>query len=272
VEGFATSLINFYPLNMAKFYSKQILITISFILTAVVCKSQENKNHKITFYSEILPYLYFPEQGAGDGFQIGVARAFKNNKYKLQISYGSNKYSYKLSGDFKIDVGGVPQFFKKTDESIFTPDEERGIEYVPDLSIYESMEKKGIIHFKPDDGAYSSNYLTVELMKNQNLNQLWKLDWGVGGQIGLMNITRNVGGVISPLYYPLSGNYVPTQVTFRFSAKYMYYSFTNRLTLYRKITDKFGLGVSAGTHIIMGKHEIDMIKPYLGIMANFEIN
>ncbi|MEK7255620.1 MAG: hypothetical protein AAB316_12800, partial [Bacteroidota bacterium] len=224
-----------------------------------------------TLSSEIIPYLYFPEEGAGDGFQVGLARSLGKSKYKLQLTYGLNKYTYKLSREVGITVGGVEQFIKKADENIFTPAEDR-VEGVPDLSKYEVLENAGFKHFKPHDGAYTTNYLTLEVLRKKELGKKWNLEYGLGGQIGLMNLNELAGAVVSELYYPLSGNYVTTNVTFRLSARYLYYGFTSRFTMSRKITDRFSVGVAGGIHMIMGKRSVDIIKPYLGILAQFEIN
>lgn len=235
------------------------------------CDAQKERASKYTFSSEVLPYLYFPEEGAGDGFQVGLARSLGKSKYKALLTYGLNKYTYQLSGEYIFSVGGVEQFIKKADENIFTPLEDR-IEGVPDLSKYEVLENAGFKHYKPDDGAYTTNYLTLEILRCHEISKKWDLEWGIGGQLGLMNLNELAGAVVSELYYPLSGNYVTTNVTFRISAKYLYYGLTGRVSVSRKITDSFSVGMASGLHILMGKQRIDMIKPYLSTMASFKIN
>jgi hypothetical protein len=163
-------------------------------------------------------------------------------------------------------------FVKKTDESIFTPDEERAIEGIPTLEQFEDFEKLGFKHFKPDDGAYTTNYGTLELLKNHKMGNYWNFDWGIGGQIGLMNLNEEGGAVVSELKYPLSSNIVTTTVTFRMSAKYLYYGFSGRFALSRKISQHFSVGCAGGVHVIMGKQSVDMIKPYLSLLAQCSIN
>ncbi len=233
-------------------------------------EAQKPNPSTFTFSTEIIPFLYFPDEGAGDGFQVGLARNI-GEKYKIQLTYGLNKYTYVLAGEYGISVGGVPTFIKKADESIFTPNEDR-IEGVPDASKYEILENAGIKHYQPDNGAYTTNYLTVEFLRSQQIGQKWLLDWGLGGQLGLMNLNEFAGAVVSDLYYPLSGNYIKTSVVFRLSAKYLYYGFTGRVALSRKITDQFSVGVAGGIHTIMSKRDVDIAKPYLSAMASFQIN
>lgn len=234
------------------------------------CQGQSRQPTRYTFYSEIIPYLYFPENGAGDGFQIGLARSLGVGKYKVQFTYGMNKYTYQLSGDFGFEIGGTKVFVKKTDDNIFTPDHER-VEFVPDQSMYELLENAGFKHFKPDDGAFTTNYGTIEVLREHELGKKWKLEWGLGGQIGLMNRNEQAGAVVTELKY-LSGNEVLTNITFRLSAKYMYYGFTNRIALSRKITDRFSVGTAGGMHVLMGKRSVDMVKPYLSAVASFQID
>lgn len=249
-------------------YCKRTILAILALVPALVFKAQ---NSKYVFTSEIIPYLYFPEQGSGDGCQVGVYRSVLGGKYKIHLTYGMNKYTYRLSGNFQISVGGVKQYIKKTDEDIFTPNIERGIEGVPDISMYENLEKAGFKHFEPHDGAFTTNYGTIEILRHHLFREKWSLDWGLGGQIGLMNLNLRAGGVLSNLHYPLSNNYLLTQVTFRISARYLYYGFTTRVMISRKVTDIFSLGFAGGTHVLMGKAKIDMIKPYLSILAKFQI-
>lgn len=208
---------------------------IFFVLwPTVFVRAQERK---YSFTSEVIPYLYFPEQGSGDGYQVGISRDFSKGKYKVHFIYGMNKYTYRLSGDFEIIINGTKQYIKKTDEDIFTPDIEKGIEGIPDLSMYDKLENAGFKHFEPHDGAFTTNYATIEVLRHHSLGNNWSLDWGVGGQMGLMNLNLMAGGVVSHLHYPLSNNYLITSVTFRISARYLYYGFTNRLIITRKITD-----------------------------------
>lgn len=250
-------------------FFKKILLAVFVLGYATFCKAQ---TPRYTFTSEVIPYLYFPEQGSGDGYQVGVSRNMGKGKLKIYLTYGMNKYTYRLSGDYEITVGGVNQFIKKADESIFTPSGEKGIEGVPDLSLYEELEKSGFKHFKPHDGAFTTNYGTIEILRQHTINEKWRLEWGFGGQIGLMNLNLKAGAVVSDLHYPISNNYVTTAVTFRISARYLYYGFTNRLMVSRKINDNFSAGIAGGTHVLMGKKNIDMIKPYLSILAIFQIN
>ena len=245
---------------------------IAILISAInFCYAQQKQGAKFIFSTEILPYLYFPEEGAGDGFQVGLARSLSSGKFKVQLTYGINKYTYQLSREYGASIGGMPQFIKKADDNIFTPADDR-VEGVPDPSKYEVLENAGIKHFQPDDGAYTTNYGTVEILKIHQFGENWNLDWGLGAQFGLMNLNERAGAVVSRLYYPLSGNEVVTNVTFRLSAKYLYYGFTGRIAVSRKITDSFSVGAASGLHVLMGKQRIDMIKPYLSAMASFKIN
>ncbi len=253
-----------------QFAIKTFMIIFMSIFWVVHCYSQKRQPAKYTFYSEIIPYLYFPEKGAGDGFQIGLARSLGVGQYKVLFTYGMNKYTYQLSGEFGVEVGGSKVFVKKTDDNIFTPATDR-VEFVPDPSLYELLENTGFKHFKPDDGAFTTNYGTIEVLREHALGEKWKLDWGFGGQIGLMNRNELAGAVVTDLRY-LSGNQVLTNITFRLSAKYLYYGITNRITLSRKITDKFSVGSTGGVHLLMGKNSVDMVKPYLSAVAIFQIN
>jgi hypothetical protein len=135
------------------------------------CAAQEKHISKYEFSSEIIPLLYLTEDGAGDGYQVGLARDIRKGRYKVKLTYGSNKYTYQLSGVYGITIGGMPVFIKKADENIFTPRDER-VEGVPDESLFELLENAGIKHFKPDDGAITTNYGTVEIIRN---TQLWQL-------------------------------------------------------------------------------------------------
>lgn len=251
-------------------FVKACSIMVVLLISINFSNAQQRNIAKYTFSSEVIPYLYFPEEGAGDGFQVGLARSL-GSKYKLQLTYGSNKYTYKLSGDYIITVGGVPLFIKKADENIFTPKNER-VEGIPDESLYEMLENTGIKHFKPDDGAFTVNYINLEILRTHQIGSKWKIDWGLGGQFGLMNRNELAGAVVSELHYPLSGNNVTTNVTFRISAKYLYYGFTSRIAFTRKITDHFSVGGAGGIHMMMSKRSVDMIKPYLSAVAYFSLN
>lgn len=256
---------------MKKFLFTKICLTLAlFLLLITESEAQIRPSATYTFSTEVIPYVVFPEEGAGDGFQVGLARSL-GNKYKVQFTYGLNKYTYQLSGEYGITIGGVPIFIKKADENIFTPVEER-VEGVPHESKYELLENVGIKHFKPDDGAFTTNYVTIELLRSHQLGKNWNLDWGLGGQLGLMNRNEQGGAVVSDLYYPLSDNYVKTAVTFRLSVKYIYYGFTSRVALSRNITDRFSVGIAGGTHLMMGKSSVDMLKPYASVLARFQIN
>ena len=264
---------SFFKLENMKTISSLPILAITGLLLFLTdfCTAQEKYISKYEFSSEIIPLLYLTEDGAGDGYQVGLARDIRKGRYKVKLTYGSNKYTYQLSGVYGITIGGMPVFIKKADENIFTPRDER-VEGVPDESLFELLENAGIKHFKPDDGAITTNYGTIEIIRNTQLGKKWNLDWGFGGQLGMMNRNELAGAVVSELYYPLSGNYITTAVTFRISAKYLYYGFTGRIDLTRKITDRFSIGGAGGIHMIMGKRSVDIFKPYLSVLASFTIN
>lgn len=251
---------------------KLSLLTIIFLSILLnIADAQQGKVAKYSFESGVMPYVYFPEKGAGNGFQVGIARSLGKRDFKLQVAYGSSKLTYKLSTEITSYINGVKEFHKRTDENIFTPEEDR-IESIPDESLYALLENAGFKHYKPDDGTLSTSYCSLELLKTSRIGGNWSLNYGFGVLLGIMNRNEFAGLVNAPLYYPLSGNYVKTNVNFRISAKYLYYGFTSRIALYRKVTDRFSLGIAGGTNLLMGKRSVDMLIPQLSVMAAFQIN
>jgi hypothetical protein len=250
---------------------KGFLLLFLHISSNFPCAAQKKVAGDWVFTSEVLPCVYIPEKGVGDGFQAGLSYGLLKNKYKIQLTYGMHKYTYELSGEHVLTVNGVKQFIKKADENIFTHDAEKGLEGLPDLSKFEALEDAGFKHFIPHDGAYTTTYGTIEILRHHILGRKWDLDWGFGAQMGLMNLNMLAGGVVSNLNYPLSGNDILTSVTFRISGRYLYYGFTNRLSISRNITDRFAIGAAGGMHLLMGKKDFDLLKPYLSILARFKI-
>lgn len=272
LKRFSLSALFKNPKIMKCFKKIIILLTTIFVSGLVsAVDAQEAQVVKYIFECEVIPYVYFPEKGAGNGFQVGLARSLGKRDFRLQFTYGNNKINYKLSTEVTAYINGVREFHKRTDEDIFTPNEDR-VESIPDESLYQLLEDAGFKHYKPDDGTLSTSYCSLELLKTSRIGKNWNLDYGLGSLMGLMNRNEFAGLVNAPLYYPLSGNYVKTNVNFRISAKYLYYGFTSRIAVNRKITDRFLVGVSGGTKLLMGKRSVDMLLPYLSVMASFQIN
>lgn len=243
-------------------------VTLIFFAFCTRAISQISSEKKYTFYAEVVPFsiLYGDHS---DGFQMGLSRNLKTNKFKLLLTYGINKLTYDLSGQVAPGtVNGIPLVDKLTDASIFTPEGER-IGGVPDQSLFELLEEAGIKHYAPQDGAYITNYGTVEILRNHQLSSKWNFEWGFGGQMGLMNRTEVGGGLSDSVLY--FGTPIKTWITYRISARYLYYGVTNRLSLSRKISDHFSLGISGGVHLIMAKGSTDTINPYVGVLATCTI-
>jgi len=230
--------------------------------------AQKPLNAKFTFYSEIIPCAIFYGERA-DGYQVGVGRALGTGKYKILLSYGVSKRTYNLSDQVAPGlVNGMPIVDKKTDANVFTPEKER-IGGVPDQSLYELLEEAGFKHYIPHDGAYVTNYGTIEVLRRHIFKEKWCFDWGFGGQLGLMN-RNEVGGALSDSvsYF---GQPIKTWITYRISARYLYYGITNRVSIMRKISDHFSIGIGGGVHLIMAKRSTDTIKPYISILASCAI-
>lgn len=225
--------------------------------------TQPTISSKFAFYSEIIPVsiLY---GGRADGFQTGLGYTF-HKKYEIILSYGMNKLTYELSDQVPPGtVNGLPIVDKTTDATLFMPKDWRA-GGVPDQSLYELLEEAGIKHYEPRDGAYVTNYSSLEIMRKQSLKNKWDLEWGFGGQLGLMNRNEVGGGLSDSVNY--FGVPIKTWIVFRISARYLYYGFTNRITITRKISDHFSVGLSSGIHLVMGKNSTDTFKPYFSIMA-----
>lgn len=252
---------------------KKILFLLLFFIIAWPCFNkeifaQDRSEKKYTFYCEVIPYsiLY---GGQSDGFQVGLGRAFNTNKYKILVTYGLNKRTYELSDQVAPGtVNGMPLVDKTTYASVFTPEKER-IGGVPDQSMYELLEEAGIKHYMPHDGAYVTNYGTVEVLRSHYFKKKWSFEWGFGGQLGLMNRDEVGGGLNDSVNY--FGQPIETWIVYRISARYLYYGITNRISLTRKISDHFSIGISGGIHLIMAKGSTDTIKPYFGILAKCQI-
>jgi hypothetical protein len=230
--------------------------------------SQNNPNAGLYFFSEIIPCaILYGEQA--DGYQIGLGHGLKKGKFEVLLTYGVKKRTYELSDQVAPPlVNGLPIVDKTTDGSVFTPKNER-IGGVPDNSLYELLEEAGIKHYTPRDGAYVTNYLTLEIARNHNIRNKWNFNWGFGGQLGIMNRNEVGGGLSDSVNY--FGQPIRTWIIFRVSARYAYYGITNRITLTRKISDHFSIGIAGGIHLIMAKGSTDTVTPYFSVLAKCRI-
>jgi len=253
-----------------KQYTFLLIFVLSFLFTCIThgILAQKPLSTKYTFYCEVIPYsiLY---GGQSDGFQVGLGRAFNANKYKILVTYGLNKRTYELSDQVAPGtINGMPLVDKTTYASVFTPEKER-IGGIPDQSMYELLEEAGIKHYMPHDGAYVTNYGTLEVLRSHKFRKKWNFEWGFGGQLGLMNRDEVGGGLNDSVKY--FGQPIETWIIYRISARYLYYGITNRISLTHKISDHFSIGISGGIHLIMAKGSTDTIKPYFGILATCSI-
>jgi hypothetical protein len=242
----------------------KILIALVCIFSSQQISAQNLNTNKYSFYSEVIPYSILYGSKA-DGFQVGIGRHLGASKYKILITYGVNKLTYELSDQVAPGtVNGVPIVDKTTDASIFTPNNwrEGGI---PDQSLYELLEGVGIKHYEPRDGAYVTNYGTLEIIRSHSLKNKWNFEWGLGTQMGLMNRNEVGGGLSDSVNY--FGVPIKTWIIFRISARYLYYGITSRISLTRNISDHFSIGISSGIHLIMAKNSTDTVKPYFGVLA-----
>jgi hypothetical protein len=239
----------------------QLLTIFTLLLPCYYLHSQKPDFSKFTFYTEVVPYsvLY---GGRADGFQVGVGYAL-TNKHKLLLTYGTNKLTYKLSDD-PGTVNGIPIADKTTDATILMPRAWR-VGGIPDQSLYELLEEAGIKHYEPRDGAYVTNYATLEWIRSHQFKDKWDFEWGFGAQFGLMNRNEVGGSLTDSVNY--FGVPIKTLINIRISARYLYYGLTNRITFTRKISDHFSVGISSGLHVIMAKNSIDDLKPYVGLLA-----
>lgn len=210
-----------------------------YFLIIVICfflKNQITAQKEYTFYSEIIPFAILYGNKA-DGFQVGIGRSLGAQKYKILLTYGISKLTYELSDQVAPGtVNGVSIVDKSTDASIFTPIKWRA-GGVPDQSMYELLEEAGIKHYIPHDGAYITNYGSIEVLRSHSIKKKWNFDWGFGGQLGLMNRNEVGGGLSDSIKY--FGTPIKTWITYRISARYLYYGITNRISLSRKISDHF---------------------------------
>jgi hypothetical protein len=237
-------------------YSKQVIF------------AQNNPDVGFFFYSEVVPcaILY---GGQADGYQLGLGHSLKKGKYEVLFTYGVKKRTYELSDQVApLLINGLPIVDKTTDASVFTPEKER-IGGVPDNSLFELLEEAGIKHYTPRDGAYVTNYVTLEISRNHAIKNKWNFGWGFGGQLGLMNRNEVGGGLSDSVNY--FGQPINTWIIFRISARYAYYGITNRVSLTRKISNHFSIGIAGGVHLIMGKGSTDTITPYVSILAKCRI-
>lgn len=238
-----------------------------FIVTYVMLftydlSAQTSKLSKFTFYGNVIPCAYLYGE-RGDGFQAGLGYDL-NRKYKVLLSYGMSKRTYELSDQVPpVTINGTRIVDLMTEASIFTPNDMRiG---VTDKSKYELLEAAGIKHYEPRDGAYVTNYFSTEVIRKHAFKNKLDLEWGFGGQLGIMNRNEVGGGVSEVLNFVEPP--VKTWIVFRISARYIYYGFTGRVTLTKKLSDHFSVGLSSGFHIIMGKENLDTFNPYLGVVA-----
>jgi hypothetical protein len=238
------------------YFVSTIVFTLVFSFLGNNLFAQSSKG-TYSFYAEVIPYavLY---GGASDGFQAGIGKSFHRNKYKILLTYGSAKKTYQLSNLVTpTEINGRPFDGESTDASIFTLPNGRG---AIDKSMYEMLEEAGIKHYKPNDGAYVKNYGTLEILSSHSIKKKWRFEWGFGGQLGLMNRTEFGASKYSGA--------INTLTIYRISARYIYYGITNRVSLTRKLSDHFSVGISSGVHLIMGKNtSIDNANPYIGLLA-----
>ncbi len=228
----------------------------------------QTSDGRFIFYSEVVPYaiLY---GGQADGYQIGAGCNLVKGKYTIQLTYGVRKRTYELSDQVAAPlVNGMPIVDKTTDASIFTPENEQ-LGGVPDISLFQHLEEAGIRHYVPRDGAYVTNYGSLEILRNYTIKNKWAVSGGLGGQIGLMNRTEAGGGLSDSVNY--FGQPIKTWITYRISARYLYYGFTSRVSLTRKISSHFSVGIGAGIHIIMAKNSTDDVMPYFSLLARCSI-
>lgn len=252
--------------------NSKISITAVFYLLFVFSEhdlsAQTNRTSRFSFSAEVIPYavLY---GGRADGFQVSLEQQIFREKFALLYTYGMIKRTYDLSNQVAAPlVNGLPLVDKTTEASIFTPPAER-IGGVPNQSLFELLEEAGIKHYMPRDGAYITNYGTIELLRKHNFKHKWELDWGVGMQMGLMNRNEAAGGLSDSVNY--FGQPIKTWITYRISARYIYYGITTRLAFTSRITDHFSIGIGSGIHLIMAKGSTDNMAPYLSILAKCSI-
>ena len=246
----------------------KILINTALCLLLILNKfnlfAQRNQVSPFSLHAEVVPYAVF-YGGRADGFQISLERRILKNKFSILLTYGLTKRTYDLASEVGAGlVNGVLIVDKTTEASIFTPESMRG-GGVPDQSLYEHLKEAGFKHYVPNDGAYITNYGTVEMLRKHTFKDKWDLDWGFGGQVGLMNRNEAGGGLSDSVIY--FGQPIKTWITYRISARYLYYGFTSRLSFTRKITDHFSVGIVSGLHFIMAKGSTDDVKPYFSALA-----
>lgn len=251
--------------------SKIPIIAVFYLLSSFGgyhLSAQTKQASKFTFSAEVIPCVVL-YGGRGDGFHVSLERRIFKEKFGILVTYGINKRSYDLSGQVEAPlVNGLPLVDKTTTSSIFTPKEER-TGGVPDESLFQLLQNSGVKQYKPYDGAYITNYGTIELLRKHSFKQKWDLDWGFGMQMGLMNRNEAAGGLSDSVNY--FGQPIKTWIIYRISARYLYYGFTTRLSFTRRITDHFSLGIGSGLHLIMSKGSTDDAMPYVSILAKCSI-
>jgi len=241
-----------------------IILCLVFFISKYEAFAQTRNVSPFSLNAEVIPYSVF-YGGKADGFQLGLERRILKNKFSIVLTYGLTKRTYDLAGEVGAGLlNGVLIVDKTTESSIFTPESMRG-GGVPNESLYEQLKESGFKHYIPNDGAYITNYGTIEILRKHTFKGKWNLDWGFGGQIGLMNRNEAGGGLSDSVIY--FGQPIKTWITYRISARYLYYGFTARLSFTRKITESLSLGIGSGLHLIMAKGSTDDLKPYFSALA-----
>ena len=246
-----------------------VFICVFFQCYTQTLTAQQVKISKFSFSAEAIPYATFYGQGA-DGMQFSLGYKVLKNKYDLVLTYGINKYAFDLAGELSpLLVNGQPFVKKQTSSSIFTPKSER-IGSIPDISLFEMLEKSGIKHLSTVDGSFIRNYASLELLRRHYLKQKWELEWGGGLQLGVLSRDIAAGALNDSVQ--VFGEPIETWIIYRISARYLYYGWTAKVSFTRKITDHFSLGVTTGLNQIMAKgFSVEDSILYFGAMAKFGI-